>query len=47
MLSSSTPIDLSLYHHVDYPTQIYSTHEGASSRDVLLHLMLVIEIVHR
>ena len=47
MLSSPAPIDLSLYHHVDYPTLKYSTRVEDSSRDVLLHFVLVIERVHR
>ena len=36
MLSSPTPTDLSLYHHVDHPSLMYSTRVRVNSRDVLL-----------
>ena len=47
VLSSPSPTDLSLYHHVDFPPLMYSTHVRSNSRDVLLHFVLVIGRVHR
>ena len=46
ILSSPTPADLSLYHHVDYPTLTYSTRVRGNSRDVLLRFVLIGERVH-
>ena len=47
MLYSPTPADLSLFHHVDYPTLTYSVCVRGNSQDVLLRSVLMDGRVYR
>ena len=47
MLSSQTPTDLYHHHHHRHPTLTCSRRAKGTSRDMLLHCVLMTDAVHR